>query len=222
MNTQMSSTTRARRALFLLAIAALPAAACARRAAPDLPPPDAPSMTAGTPTAAPASPASGAGPASAGARPTLAIFNVAFYGKSANSIEPGDSATAEGATTRIWQIIREAGTLTLVDSARIATLGAQYVAAGRACNTSIDCARRVGRETGARWVFMAKVSKTSNLIWYFSGQVIEVATGKILMDDEFEMKGIRDEMIPQGARSLGRRAVRVTQRADSAAVSGEE
>lgn len=215
MNTQTSSVTRARQALSVIAILALPVAACARRAVPDLPPPAAPSTAAGAPAAA--SPSAGAG-----ARPTLAIFNVAFYGKSANSIEPGDSATAERATTRIWQIIRDAGTLTLVDSARIATLGARYVAAGRACNTSIDCARRVGRETGARWVFMAKVSKTSNLIWYFSGQVIEVATGKILMDDEFEMKGIRDEMIPQGARSLGRRAVRVTQRADSsAAVSGE-
>lgn len=209
MNSQTSSMTRARRALpiaAIAAIAALPVASCARRAAPDLPPPDVPSMTAASP----------------GARPTLAIFNVAFYGKSANSIEPGDSATAEGATTRIWQIIREAGTLTLVDSARVATLGVQYAAAGRSCSTSIDCARRVGRETGARWVFMAKVSKTSNLIWYFSGQVIESATGKILMDDEFEMKGIRDEMIPQGARSLGRRAVRVTQRADSAGVSGGE
>lgn len=216
MNTQPSSITRARRALTVAAIAALAVAACARRATPDMPPPDAPSMTAGG--AAAATPA--AAPARTGARPTLAIFNVAFYGKSANSIEPGDSATAEGATTRIWQIIRDAGTLTLVDSARVATLGAQYVDAGRACNTSIDCARRVGRETGARWVFMAKVSKTSNLIWYFSGQVIESATGKILMDDEFEMKGIRDEMIPQGARSLGRRAVRVTQRADSAMVSG--
>lgn len=213
----ISRTTRARRVPLLVApLLVLATVACARRTTPTLPPPDAPSVAAATPapTAAPT-----AGPAPASGRRTLAILNAAFYGKSANSIEPGDSATAEGATSRIWQVIREAGTLTLVDSARVATLGRQFVAAGRACSTSIDCARRVGKETGARWVLMAKVSKTSNLIWYFSGQVIEVTSGKILMDDEFELKGVRDEMIPLGARSLARRAVRVTQRADSATVS---
>jgi hypothetical protein len=140
-------------------------------------------------------------------------MNASFYGKSANSIEPGDSQTAELATSRMWQIVREANTLTLVDSARVAALAAANQETGRTCITSIACARKVGAAAGARWVVMAKVSKTSNLIWYFSGQVVDVATGAFLMDDEFELKGVRDEMIPLGARSLARRVVRVTERA---------
>jgi len=151
----------------------------------------------------------------------VVIMNASFYGKSANSIEPGDSATAAAATTRIWQIIREANTVTLVDSTRMAALASETEATGRACNTSIDCARRVGTAAGARWVVMTKVSKTSNLIWYFTGQVIDVADGKILMDDEFELKGQRDEMVPLGARALARRVLRVTERATAPAASGE-
>jgi hypothetical protein len=211
------SARAARAAAALLVIAG---AACARTGSADVGPAAAPTAAAAPSTAAAA--ATPATPASAGTQPTLAILNAAFYGKSANSIEPGDSATAEVATTRIWQVIRESGALTLADSARVATLGTQYALAGRSCSTSIDCARRVGGATGARWVLMAKVSKTSNLIWYFSGQVIDVATGKILMDDEFELKGIRDEMIPLGARSLARRAVKVTQRAMTTAASGAQ
>jgi hypothetical protein len=55
---------------------------------------------------------------------------------------------------------------------------------------------------------MGTVSKISNLIWYLSGQVIDVATGKLLLDDGFELKGPRDEMIPRGATSLARRVER--------------
>jgi hypothetical protein len=76
-------------------------------------------------------------------------MNASFYGKSANSIEPGDSATAEMATSRMWQIVREANSLTLVDSARVAALAAQSQETGRPCITSIACARRVGAESSA-------------------------------------------------------------------------
>jgi len=54
------------------------------------------------------------------------------------------------------------------------------------------------------------VSKISNLIWYLSGQVIDVAAGKIILDDGFELKGPRDEMVPRGAVSLARRIERAT------------
>jgi hypothetical protein len=54
------------------------------------------------------------------------------------------------------------------------------------------------------------VSKISNLIWYLSGQVIDVASGKIILDDGFELKGPRDEMVPRGAVSLARRIERAT------------
>lgn len=145
-------------------------------------------------------------------RPTVALFDVAFYGARANSIEPGDSATAAVATGRLWQALREAGTLDLADSARVAAESAALAPTGIACNTSIDCARRVGRRLGARWVVLAKVSKLSNLIWYFSGQLVDVDTGRLLMDDEFEIKGVRDDMVPRGASALARRVVRAAER----------
>ena len=170
--------------------------------------------------AAPAAAATAAvreGPPGDRRRPAIAVLDVAFYGKRANSIEPGDSAVAGVSTGRMWGVLRDAGTLELIDSARVAATAAAIAPAGIACNTNVSCARGVGERLGARWVVMAKVSKTSNLIWYFSGQLIDVATGKLLMDDEFELKGIRDDMVPRGATSLARRVVRVTQREVAAA-----
>ena len=36
---------------------------------------------------------------------------------------------------------------------------------------------------------IAKVSKTSNLIWLFTGQLIHAGTGEIVLDDSTELKG---------------------------------
>jgi hypothetical protein len=59
---------------------------------------------------------------------------------------------------------------------------------------------------------MGRVSKTSNLIWFMSGQLIDVAGRKIVLDDEFELKGPRDEMVPRGAVALARRIARAAAR----------
>jgi len=148
----------------------------------------------------------------AAAKPRVAVLDVAFYGARANSIEPGDSAMATVSTGRIWHALRESNALDLADSARVASLAASLQQPGIACNTSIACARAVAAQAGATYVAMAKVSKLSNLIWYFSGQLIDVATGRILMDDEFELKGVRDDLVPKGATALARRIVKVAER----------
>ena len=148
----------------------------------------------------------------AAAKPRVAVLDVAFYGARANSIEPGDSAMATVSTGRIWHALRESKALDLADSARVASLAASLQQPGIACNTSIACARAVAAQAGATYVAMAKVSKLSNLIWYFSGQLIDVATGRILMDDEFELKGVRDDLVPKGATALARRIVKVAER----------
>ena len=161
-------------------------------------------------------------PAASGAAgpPLVAVMDAAFYGARANSIEPGDSAMATISTGRIWRELRTASaTLALADSARVARLADSLRQAGIPCNTSIACARAVGREAGATYVAMAKVSKLSNLIWYFSGQLIDVASGRILMDDEFELKGVRDDMVPRGATSLARRLAKVAARQAAAAAT---
>jgi hypothetical protein len=171
------------------------------------------------PAAAPVS-ASRAAAGAATAPPRVAVLDVAFYGAGANSIERGDSATAATATARLRQALREAGTFELADSSRVSAAAGELAAAGIPCNTSLDCARKVGRRLGARWVVVGKVSKLSNLIWYFSGQLVDVDTGRLLMDDEFELKGVRDDMVPRGATALARRVVKAAQRASVAARGG--
>ena len=153
----------------------------------------------------------------AASRPTIAVLDVSFYGAKANSIESGDSSMATVSTGRVWKELRAATTIELADSARVAALADSLEQTGISCNTSIACARDVGRAVGSTYVAMAKVSKLSNLIWYFSGQLIDVASGRILMDDEFELKGVRDDMVPRGATSLARRLVRVAERQSGAA-----
>ena len=61
---------------------------------------------------------------------------------------------------------------------------------------------------GARWVVMAKVSKTSNLIWLLTGQLINAATGEIVLDDSIELKGDPEPMIRAGVRNFAVRAAR--------------
>ena len=184
--------------------------------------PPASATTATTATTAPRSrSAAPPAPQVSGARRRVVLLDVAFYGARANSIEPGDSAMATVSGARIRQVLREAGTLDLVDSAQVAAAVAARQEPGLACSTNLACARAVAQQLGAPLVVMAKVSKTSNLIWYFSGQLVDVASGKLLMDDEFELKGVRDDMVPRGASSLARRIVKVAQR-ETATTSAAE
>jgi hypothetical protein len=55
---------------------------------------------------------------------------------------------------------------------------------------------------------MAKVSKTSNLIWLLTGQLIDVATGEIVLDDSTELKGDPEPMIRAGVRIFAERVAR--------------
>ena len=52
------------------------------------------------------------------------------------------------------------------------------VSAVRSSSTSLlQSSLTYGRELGADWVVMGKISKTSDLIWIFSGELIDVASG---------------------------------------------
>jgi uncharacterized protein YjbI with pentapeptide repeats len=149
---------------------------------------------------------------------TAALFPVAFYGKGANSLEQGDPQVAAMTDSILRSELLRSGRLVLVDSVRLAQAQAQAEAGGLGC-VSLDCRRKLSQKFRAEWMVTAKLSKTSNLIWYLSGQLTEVGSGRRLLDDEFELKGIAEDIAKGGARSLARRILRAIESARPVASS---
>jgi hypothetical protein len=169
-------------------------------------------MQPATPASAAAPPAASAPTPTASGAARVAMLDLAFYGKRANSLEPGDPGLAVEGTRRVRAQILDSDGVVLLDSAAVAAAQATpavlAAAQGKECNVVIACARAVGQSLGVPWVVTGKVSKTSNLIWIFSGQLINVATGELVMDDEYELKGDAHDMVAAGARAFARRVVR--------------
>lgn len=151
-----------------------------------------------------------------------AMLDLAFYGKRANDLLPNDSTMAMTATSTMHGALAQAPGIELVDSATVARAAASPAAMaasnGKPCNVIVACARSVGQQLGATWVVMGKISKTSDLIWIFSGQLIDVASGKLVLDDSYELKGIAADMVPKGAQVFARRVAKKMIAPDSAAV----
>jgi TolB-like protein len=159
--------------------------------------------------------------ASVSAPVKVAMLDLAFYGKRANDIFPGDTAMADTATAVMRKALAAAPGIEFVDAATVAKAtdspAAKAIVQDRPCNVVVACARSVGQQLGAKWVVMGKISKTSDLIWIFSGELIDVASGKLVLDDSYELKGIAKDMVPKGAEVFARRvAKKVT--SDSAVV----
>ncbi len=142
----------------------------------------------------------------------LAALSAALYNEQANVIEDADSAKAAVATEVLRaSLARHLGDQVVsaeaVDS--LATDPAALEATGGIpCNVKVSCARAVARSLGAPWVVMTKVSKTSNLIWVLSAQLIRVETGEIVLDDSTELKGEPEEMVRVGVRQFADRVAR--------------
>jgi len=141
------------------------------------------------------------------------MLTMSLYNQRANIKEPSDSAKAVIATEKLRDTLSRFQGLRLVDAARTAAAEAsalaESAAAGEPCNVIVACARAVGKVLGVQWVVMGKVSKTSNLIWLFSGELINVQTGKLVLDDDCELKGDPNTMVPAG---VGLFANRVSKR----------
>jgi Protein of unknown function (DUF2380) len=75
----------------------------------------------------------------------------------------------------------------------------------RTCRT--ECAVAVGRALGADRVVTGEVTKLSVLIWFVTGRVVDVESGRVLRQDEFEVKGVIQDMMPKVMASLARRFV---------------
>jgi uncharacterized protein YjbI with pentapeptide repeats len=148
---------------------------------------------------------------------SLALFPVAFYGRGANSLEPGDSLVAVMTDSILRTDLEHSGRFQLIDRSRVAQALAQAEQGGKECAT-LECRRDLSRKLGATWMVTAKLSKTSNLIWYLSGQLTDVATGRRLLDDEFELKGIAEDIAKGGAHSLARRILKAAESAHTTAV----
>jgi hypothetical protein len=152
----------------------------------------------------------------------VAMLDLAFYGKRANDLFPGDTAMATTATAVMRKGLTGQPGIDFVDSASVAKAvaspTAMAVVQDRPCNVVVACARAVGQELGTKWVVMGKISKTSDLIWIFSGELIDVPSGKLVLDDSYELKGIASDMVPKGAEVFARRVAKRVTAPDSAAV----
>jgi len=150
------------------------------------------------------------------------MLDLAFYGKRANDLFPGDTAMASTATSVMRKGLTGQPGITFVDSATVARTvdgpRAMAVVQDVPCNVVVACAREVGKELGAQWVLMGKISKTSDLIWIFSGELIDVASGKLVLDDSYELKGIASDMVPKGAEVFARRVAKRVTAPDTAVV----
>lgn len=146
----------------------------------------------------------------AGAR--VAALDVALYNAQANVQEPSDSAKATLATEVLHVTLRRLLPAQTADSGAVRTAArsdsAQAITGGQPCNVIVACARWVAGEVRAPWVVLAKVSKTSNLIWLLTAQLVHAPSGRIVLDDSTELKGEPEAMVRAGARIFAERVAR--------------
>ena len=142
----------------------------------------------------------------------VAALDVALYTAGANLQEASDTGRAALATSVLRGRLAELLGPALADSAAVARRASdpriRQIAGDQACYVIVACARAVGRDLHADWVVMAKVSKTSNLIWLLTGQLINVDTGEIVLDDSTELKGDPERMIRAGVGIFAERVAR--------------
>jgi hypothetical protein len=142
----------------------------------------------------------------------VAALETALYNAQANVIEVSDTAKARLATQVLDSTLAARLGDQLVEPAAVRRLaqdpGTRAITGGLPCNVIVACAREVARKAGARWVVLTKVSKTSNLIWLLTGQLVHVPTGKIVLDDSTELKGEPEAMVRAGARIFAERVAR--------------
>jgi hypothetical protein len=142
----------------------------------------------------------------------VAVMDVALYNAQANLQEPTDAEKAALADSVLHATLARLLPGQLADSAEVrSAAGADSLRALRGdqrCDVIVACARAVGRSVGASWVVLAKVSKTSNLIWLLSAQLVHVPTGEIVLDDSTELKGDPAPMVRAGTRIFAERVAR--------------
>ena len=154
-------------------------------------------------------------PAQADARPAVAVLELRFDGQHATVPESGDTAVAQAATRKLLATLLTSDDVTVVDSARVATAVTAAEADGNPCDNA--CAVAVARSLGARWVVTGTVTKTSNLVWILTAELFDVAAGRPILADGYELKGDARVMGPAGAHVFAQRVERVLAERQAAA-----
>jgi hypothetical protein len=146
----------------------------------------------------------------------VVVFPVALYNAQANVQEASDSAQAVLSTEVLTGKLRELLGDQLIAGRQVAGAAAspkiEATTGRQPCNVIVACARQVADSLKAPWVVIAKVSKTSNLIWLFTGQLIHAPTGEIILDDTTELKGDTEAMVRAGSRIFAERVARTVRR----------
>jgi len=146
----------------------------------------------------------------------VVVLPVALYNAQANVQEASDSSRAALSTEVLTSKLQELLGPQLLAGTQVALVAASPKALAttgkQPCNVIVACARAVADSLKAPWVVIAKVSKTSNLIWLFTGQLIHVPTGTIILDDSTELKGPPEGMVRAGSRIFAERVARTVRR----------
>lgn len=136
-------------------------------------------------------------------RPAVAVINLRFDGQHANVLQPGDTAVVAAATSKLRATLAASELVTLVDSNLTAAAVAAAEADGNPCDNA--CAVALARRLGAGWVAKGTISNLSNLVWLLSADLLEVATGRAVLADSYEIKGEAARMAPVGAHMFAQR-----------------
>ena len=146
----------------------------------------------------------------------VVLLPVALYNAQANVQEASDTARALLSTNVLTGKLEELLSEQLLPSQQVSAAAssakARATTGNLPCNVIVACGRHVAASLEAPWVVMAKVSKTSNLIWLFTGQLIHAGTGEIVLDDSTELKGDPETMVRVGSRSFAERVARTVRR----------
>jgi hypothetical protein len=146
----------------------------------------------------------------------VVMLPVALYNAQANMQESSDTSRAvlstEVLSGRLEELLGEQLIPPQRVSAAASSAQARATTGNQPCNVIVACARQVANSLEAPWVVIAKVSKTSNLIWLFTGQLIHAGTGEIVLDDSTELKGDPETMVRAGSRIFAERVARTVRR----------
>ena len=149
---------------------------------------------------------------------TLAVLAVHLNLARANAVVPGDTEMGTIATRRLRDALVSQGAYDLIAPARV---DSAMTARGMPC-TADPCAIEVAHALGADVVLAVSLAKIATPVWYADTRLLDVKSGRVLRADEFELKGIPQQMIPMGMESIARRVSQVGRGEGTATENGPD
>jgi hypothetical protein len=154
-----------------------------------------------TPTAA----AAATGP---GHRTTLVMMPIEMNFAQANAVLESDHTLEAPADERLYRELVQDSAYELVDSARVSAALRERTQRTGPC-TSDDCLIDFAKSLGADRVLATRITKISTPVWYADTRMLDVTSGKTLRSDQFELKGVPAQIIPEGMRVIARRMSKI-------------